>query len=54
MDPLLEALKHRDKETVQAWSKGEQWLTVEHFMDAHDGRWYSVCQTILQGCYQFL
>ncbi|PIK34399.1 putative nuclear protein localization protein 4-like [Apostichopus japonicus] len=41
MDPLLEALKHRDKETVQAWSKGEQWLTVEHFMDAHDGTTHS-------------
>lgn len=37
MDPLLAALKSGDKELVLAWSKGEHWLTVEHFLDAHDG-----------------
>ena len=42
MDPLLAALKSGDKESVLAWSTGEQWLTVEHFLDAHDGEYSSV------------
>ncbi|XP_063961834.1 nuclear protein localization protein 4 homolog [Lytechinus pictus] len=34
MDPLLEALKSRDKHLVDAWSKCEQWATMEHFIAA--------------------
>ncbi|XP_071501994.1 nuclear protein localization protein 4 homolog [Diadema antillarum] len=34
MGPLLEALRSRDKDLVDAWSKCEQWATLEHIIAA--------------------
>ncbi|XP_072030080.1 nuclear protein localization protein 4 homolog [Amphiura filiformis] len=34
MDSLLEAIRSGDVELARAWSKSEQWATIEHFLEA--------------------
>ena len=34
MESLLTALKAGDMDMARAWSKSEQWATIEHFLAA--------------------
>ena len=39
MSSLLDALKTGNDDQAQAWSKTEQWATIEHFLEAQ-GEWW--------------